>query len=258
MFYKKTGKPEVGEIVLCTVKKIVMHSVFVVIDEYERLEGMVHISEIAPGRIRNLRDYVKEGKRIVCKVLDINRNTGNIDLSLRRVGTSFMVQKLNEIKQEDKAEKLLESVGIPLKYDLKKMYEEFGYKAVKEYGSLYDFFQAIVAEGEKPIKDLDINPKIAKPLLEIVKERIKPATSTLLGELKLSSYKPSGVEDIKKILLDIEKKGISVTYLGAPKYKVEITSQDRKKSGDILKKAMENALASIEKLKGSGEYTKIA
>ena len=104
MFYKKNGFPEEGEIVLCTVKKILYHSVFAILDEYKHIEGMIHISEISPGRIRNIRDYVKEGKQIVCKVLNINKQKGNIDLSIRRVGTNQKRNKNSEWKQETKAE----------------------------------------------------------------------------------------------------------------------------------------------------------
>ena len=68
MLYKKQGYPEEEELVLCTVTNVQHHSVFVNIDEYN-LSGMIHISEVSPGRIRNIRDYVKEGKVIVCKVL---------------------------------------------------------------------------------------------------------------------------------------------------------------------------------------------
>ena len=57
MFYKKQGFPEESELVLCTVKKILDHSVFVGLDEYNNLEGMIHISEVSPGRIRNIRDH---------------------------------------------------------------------------------------------------------------------------------------------------------------------------------------------------------
>jgi len=64
MFYKKKGLPEENSIVLCTVKKILFHSIFVDLDEYQNQDGMIHISEIAPGRIRNIRDYVAEGKKL--------------------------------------------------------------------------------------------------------------------------------------------------------------------------------------------------
>jgi translation initiation factor 2 subunit 1 len=77
MFYKKEGFPEEDELVICTVAEIQYHSIFVTVDEYDNISGMIHISEIAPGRIRNIRDYVKEGKVIVCKVLRINTEKGH-------------------------------------------------------------------------------------------------------------------------------------------------------------------------------------
>src|SRR3989344_3656482 len=135
MFYKKQGIPEEGDIITCTVKEISYHTVFVKLDEYENLEGMIHISEISPGRIRNLRDFVKEGKRIVCKVLKI-RDKSHIELSLRRVTTSFRINKLAEYKQEEKAEKLLEQIGKRLKFSLEEMYKKVGYPAIEKFGTL--------------------------------------------------------------------------------------------------------------------------
>ncbi len=80
MLLKRTGWPEEGELVLCNVTKIMPNSVFCRLEEYGR-QGMIHISEIAPGRIRNIRDYVVEGKFVVCKVLRIDQIRGYIDLS---------------------------------------------------------------------------------------------------------------------------------------------------------------------------------
>jgi len=71
---------EVGDVVLCTVDKIAGTVVFVKIDRNG--EGNIITSEIAPGRIRNLREYVVPKKKIVCKILRISPN-GNINLSLR-------------------------------------------------------------------------------------------------------------------------------------------------------------------------------
>ena len=79
----------------------------------------------------------------------------NIDLSLRRAGTGVMLTKLNEYKQEEKAEKLLEQVGKELKLDLKKVYEEIGNKAIENYGGLYPFLQAIVDKGKIVIDEFN-------------------------------------------------------------------------------------------------------
>ena len=75
MLFKKQDFPEEGDLVLCTVTSVQFHSVFVDMDEYGK-GGMIHISEVSPGRIRNIRDFVKEGKKIVCKVLRINQEKG--------------------------------------------------------------------------------------------------------------------------------------------------------------------------------------
>ncbi|MBI2549900.1 S1 RNA-binding domain-containing protein, partial [Candidatus Woesearchaeota archaeon] len=110
MLLKKKGFPEDNELVFCTVTSVQSHSVFVKLEEYG-LSGMIHISEVAPGRVRNIRDFVVENKPAVCKVIGINKERGHIDLSLRRVTEGLRRAKLNEIKQEQKAEKIVELVA---------------------------------------------------------------------------------------------------------------------------------------------------
>ena len=106
MLFKKQGFPEEGELVLCTVTSVQFHSVFVDIDEYGK-SGLIHISEVSPGRIRNIRDFVKECKKIVCKVLRINEEKGYIDLSLRRDNESEKIRKIDYNKKEQNSEKIL-------------------------------------------------------------------------------------------------------------------------------------------------------
>src|SRR3989344_2343925 len=95
-------KFEEGEIVICTVDRIVGTVVFVKIDGNG--EGGIILSEIAAGRIRNLRDYVVPQKRIVCKVLRVSGD--RVDLSLRRVTQ----KERKEIVERDKQEKSYKSI----------------------------------------------------------------------------------------------------------------------------------------------------
>ncbi len=254
MFYKKKGKPEIGEVVICTVKRILPHSVFVSLDEYAIVEGMVHISEIAPGRIRNLRDYVIEGKRIICKVISIN-SQGNIDLSLRRVGMGVMATKLNDYKQEEKAEKLLEQIGKELKLDLKTMYFEVANKAIENYGSLYNFFQAIVESGKTPVTKLTNNYNLTEALVKTIQEKIKPIELSISGTLTIKSYLGNGIELIKEILLKIKGKGLEVSYLGAPKYKIISKAFDYKNAENKLKE-LEKILEYANKNNCEAEFIK--
>ena len=254
MFYKKKGFPEVNNVLMCTVKKISHHSVFVNLDEYGK-EGMVHISEISPGRIRNIRDYVVEGKKIVCKVLRINRDRGYIDLSLRRVNLSQKKKKISEYKQEQKAEKLLENVGKKFKLDLSKMYNEVGNTLLEKYDSLTEAFQNIVGSNLK-LNQLGIKENIAKEVEALVKEKMKPSTVFIRGIFKISTRESKGVDIIKKVLNNLVSKGVNVTYLSAPKYKLDLEDKDYKKAEKKLKEAIDSSLDIAKKLKADAEFSR--
>ena len=70
------------DVVMCTVKEIEGTTVFLEIEGNGT--GTMVMSEVAAGRIRNLREYVFPKKKVVCKVFKI-ANGGHIELSLRRV-----------------------------------------------------------------------------------------------------------------------------------------------------------------------------
>lgn len=256
MFYKKKGFPEEGEIVLCTVKKILYHSVFAILDEYNHIEGMIHISEISPGRIRNIRDYVKEGKQIVCKIVNINKQKGNIDLSIRRVGTNQKRNKNSEWKQEIKSEKLLKLIGKTLNKELKEMYSEVGYLLKEEYGSLNKAFDRFVMEPEE-IKELNLSPKLEECLIKTVLEKIKPKEAKVKGIIELSLETPDGINIIKETLSKLQKGKIEISYISAPKYKIKVVASDYKTAEGILKQVQEDAISEIESHGGTASFSKI-
>src|SRR3989344_5419920 len=140
MLFKREGYPEEGEFALGTVAKIHSHAVFVDMDEYSK-GGMIHISEIAPGRIRNIRDFVRDGKKVVCKVLRINLERGHIDLSLRRVNDS------------QRRLKVVENVAAKLKLDFAKLYADLAEKVHKPYGMLHHCFTE-VSRGEANLAEI--------------------------------------------------------------------------------------------------------
>ena len=228
MFYRRKGLPEEDEIVLCKVTKIFPNSVFVDLLEFGH-SGMVHISEIAPGRIRNLRDYVSEGRQIVCKVLRIDHEKGHIDLSLRRVNSNQRMDKLEELKQELKAESLIKNLSKKLQRPPEKLYLEVTAKAFSNYSHLYAFFQDIV-EGAADAEKMGLEKNLAKELTAAVIEKFKPQKISLQAQITLQSYHPEGVELIRKTLQKIEhvSKTIRLVYLGGGRYKIVIEDVDYK------------------------------
>jgi translation initiation factor 2 subunit 1 len=251
MFLKKQGFPEEGELVLCTVTKIFGHAVFVSVDEYNR-SGMINISEVSPGRIRNLRDFVVEGKKIVCAVLRVNQEKGHIDLSLRRVNDNQKRRKLEEIQLEQKAEKIIEFIAKELEIPIEKFYSDIITKIKKEYPSLNACFSAIVNDNIN-LSSLGIREDFAQKIVEIVKERMKPVKITIAGDLSLRVLTPKGIEAIKEALKkaeEIGKEALEIRYLGGGTYHMVITAPDYKKGEKILKDSLDSATKIIQANKG--------
>jgi polyribonucleotide nucleotidyltransferase len=77
-----TAVPQVGKTYLGKVVKVVDFGAFVEI--LPGTEGLLHISEIADRRIRDIRQEVHTGDKILVKVLDIDQNN-KIRLSRKAV-----------------------------------------------------------------------------------------------------------------------------------------------------------------------------
>jgi len=75
--------PDEGELVVLHRSNVKNFGAFVTLDEFESKEGFIHIAEVSSGWIKYIRDYVREGQKVVCKVLKVDQDKGHIDLSLR-------------------------------------------------------------------------------------------------------------------------------------------------------------------------------
>lgn len=255
MLLKKKGFPQEDELVLCTVTAVHTNSVFCTLDEYGNRTALIHISEIAPGRIRNIRDFVKEGKKIVCKVLQINEEKGHIDLSLRRVSDVQKREKLNRVKQEQLAEKIVEFFAQQNKKSVDDVYKKIADVLFQKYDSLYSAFEEVALQGIS-LASLGVEASLAKELTELIKLRIKPPEIKVEGELKLTSYAPDGVEVVKKILIQLPKE-IIVSYKGAGSYRLVVESTDYKSAEKILKTGSTKALELAKSNKVIAEFVKL-
>lgn len=221
---------EEGQIVLCTVEKIIGTTVFVSIDNNG--EGTITTSEIAPGRIRNLRDYVAPGRKIVCKVLNIRDN--RIQLSLRRVKQNEKKELLDKIAKEKSYLAILKTtLGEDSEKTIKKITEKY---------SITDFFE-LLKETPKLLEEY-IDKKMAEKIFNILESK-KEKLKEIKQIFKLSDSSSSGIKKIKNILEESCKNSkCEVTYIAAGKYRLSLVGKDFKKLKSETHKVLEN----IEKL----------
>jgi general stress protein 13 len=74
-------KFEVGEVVVGKVTGVQPYGAFVSLDE--ETQGLVHISEVTHGYVKDINDHLKVGDEVKVKVLNVNEDAGKYSLSIR-------------------------------------------------------------------------------------------------------------------------------------------------------------------------------
>lgn len=254
--------PEQGEIVVATISKLMDHGAYVTLDEYDGLQGFLHISEIAPGWIRSVSKFVKEGEKKVLLVKKVNPDRNDIDLSLKQVSADQRKKKLLEVKQEEKGGTLMKSIvdKAGISDQERERIEELLYS---KYDSLYDAFMDIATRGTAAVSTL----KVPKKVLAIIGEvcsKIKLPSVEIRGIMEITNPGSNGVDIIKKTLQDAagrkkkkeeeEEVGVEITYLGAPKYRLGITARDFKAAEKAIKPIIADIRQDTEKRKGTFKF----
>jgi len=237
---ERKGWPEEDELVVCTVKQVKDFGAFTELDEYGQKEGLIHISEVAAGWVKYIRDHVREGQKIVCKVLNVEPDKHHIDLSLKDVNEHQRREKIHDWKNEQKAENWINYVAEVTKTGPEKL-EELIDQLYEIYDSVYAAFEEGMQNGADALVD-----KI--PYVEIT------------GYMDLSCPAPDGVDVINKSLKSAAKikvdedVKVDVSYLGAPRYRIHVTAPDYKKAENVLKQSADAAIKVIKNGKGTGSF----
>ncbi len=256
MMLRTAEYPDLGDLVICSVQNVKNFGAFVSLDEYGDKEGFIHIAEVATGWIKYIRDYVREGQKIVCKVLKVDESKGHVDLSLKQVNDHQRREKIQEWKNEQKAEKLLEMVGEKAGISLEKLYEEAGSRMVEDFGSLYRAFEE-VSMDENVLKEEGYKGKWTKHFIQVANENIAPPEVSIDAYIEVTCPLPDGVDHIKQALLQAEKSDhvkITVQYIGAPRYRMIVNAPDYKLAEEELQAASQRVIEYIEAHEGRAKY----
>ena len=231
------GFPEDGELVVCTVKSVKNFGAFVTLDEYDDKEGFVHVRDVTTGWVKYIRDFIREGQKIVCKVLGVDSSKGHIDLSLKTVNEHQKREKIQQWKNEKKAEKLMEIVAERMSISLDSAYDLFGNKVLDAYETLYGAFETVAASADEFRSEFDGD--WIDVFVEVAVENVTLSYVQIEGILELRSSAPNGVELIKNAMKKGEKAAkdakVSIQYVGAPRYRIVITADEYKEAEDVMK-----------------------
>jgi translation initiation factor 2 alpha subunit (eIF-2alpha) len=207
-----------NDIVLCTVDKIDGTTVFVKLEDGS--SGTIVTSEIAPGRIRNIREYVSPNKKIVCKVMRISQN--HVDLSLRRVTGKERDEVMETFKQEQTAKTALKSL-------LKEKALEVTEKILKDFKSLSEFFTN--AKEDEKLVDKYIPKEAVEQIKKLTQKKKKEIEVKKI--IKMKCLDSDGLKRIREIFTSPDK-AIEITYIAAGNYQINIKDEDYKKANQKM------------------------
>lgn len=258
MVLKKQEWPEVGDLVICTVETVTDYGAYVRLDEFDK-RGLLHISEVASSWIRNIRDYVREGQKVVLKVLRVDQEKGHIDLSLRRVTKREKIEKMLSWKKKRKAEGLLRSAAEMVGMSVEELYEKAGALIDEKYG-LYEGFEKAAMEGAEVLAKIGVPEELAEVFVEVGRERIRVPMVKIKGTVEVRCLRPDGVKVIKEAFLNAKKaekaKDVKIRFyvVAAPKYCIEVSADNYKHAESILQRIAENIISNVVKVGGQGTF----
>jgi translation initiation factor 2 subunit 1 len=250
--------PEEGELIVGTVTSIRNFGAFVTLDEYNKREAFIHLSEVATGWVKYIRDHIREGQKIVARVLRVDKTKNQIDLSLKRINDHQRREKIQGWKNEQKASRLLTLVAEILKIEPDATHELFAETLIERYGSLYDAFEVAVADPKRFQKEGG-RPAWVAAVLKVAQENLQPPHLTIKGTLEVTDSSPDGLDHIRQALEEaeaVDPEAVTVQYVGAPRYRVQVEGTQYKHAEETLKKATEAALLKIHALGGQGTFAR--
>jgi translation initiation factor 2 alpha subunit (eIF-2alpha) len=218
---------EEGDLLLCTVESIT--NTVTTVKTEDGKHGTIISSEIAPGRIKNMREYVVPNKKIVCKILRITGDS--YQLSLRRVSSKEKKEVLEKYKQT-------QALNVAWTQIFKEGAEEIKQNIIQRFRSLPEFIDA-AREEEKLLQEYIPKDK-QEPFKKIIEKRKK--SHELNYNLKVKCLEEDGLSKIKS-LLDIKEEDVSVIYISAGNYRIKLTVEDFKEG----KKRMHELIENLEK-----------
>jgi translation initiation factor 2 subunit 1 len=262
--------PREGEFIVAKIHEVQDQYVYVDLIDYEGLDyernarGMIHISEISSRWIKNIRNYVRVGQRVVLRVLRVDAEKGHVDLSLRRVNSAQKENRLKEWKYAVKFENLLqfltETEGVNLTLD--EAYELIGFPILDRFDSYQEAIESLKEYGDEILSNIEnISDDIRKKLMKIVDENVSISTVSISGKIKLSFNSENGIDHIKESLIEAKNiidskltRNINIHYIAAPFYRLEIVSKDYLDAENILSDALEVIEQKSNEYNGTFEF----
>lgn len=248
--------PEEGDLLICTVKDIKQNGAYLGLDSYEGREGFVFVGEIAAGWVRNIRAHVREGQRVVAKVIQVKKDRKRVELSLKSVSEERRRDTVQAWKNEERANQIMRVASERVGWDDNKS-AEISNSMIETFGTLYGALEEC-AISESALTDAGFEGDWTDVVTSLAMENIIPPFVEIRGVLEIQVWGEEGVYAIRDALLDaeacaegLEEVTLSCHYDGAPNYRIDIRAPDYQAAESVWESAVDVVKKSMSTVDGS-------
>lgn len=241
--------PEIEDVVKVTVLSIAEMGAYVHLLEYNKIEGMILLSELSRRRIRSINKLIRIGREECVVVIRVDKEKGYIDLSKRRVSAEEVAKCEDKFAKAKCVNSILTHVaqlrGFETDAQLEDLYQKTAWHFDRKFGkpgAAYEAFKNAVVNPDV-LNECDIDEETKKILLTDIKRKLTPQAAKIRAEIEVSCYGYRGIFAIKDALragkeLSTEELPIKINLLASPVYLVTTQTLDKTSGIDKLNEAL--------------------
>ena len=239
------GAPKVGDLVIASIAKVMPYGAYCKLLEYDNTEVFLPIKEVSSGWIKNIREFIHEGQKVVVKVIFFDKERQTLDVSMKKVTPADSKAKINTYNLEKRLSALFLRSVHQAGLDSQKA------ELVKLVPAAFPTYTELFRNAEantKEFADSEIPKKLRDTILSLLETSRKKKKYIVSYVMKLTSYDAkAGATEIRGILSAVRDKGIDVRYISAPKYHLTAEGKDYAEAEAKIKGAVETVNAKLKK-----------
>lgn len=249
--------PELEDVVVVQVKRIVDMGAYVSLLEYNGKEGMMLLSELSKRRIRSVSKLLRVGRNEICMILRVDKEKGYIDLSKRRVDPEDAAAKEESFARAKAVHGIMRHVASKVGVDVEQLCNKIAWPLYRKYSDAFEPMRKHI-NGEMNIWDEldfsqpgeDLTEKAAEIKENIetdLRRKLVQQALRLRAKIEVSCSEYEGIDAVKEALLkglEVKREDVDlkINLIAHPLFVITCTCRDKA----IGHAAMEAAIEAIE------------
>jgi len=257
--------PELEDIVVVQVKRIVDMGAYVNLLEYDNQEGMMLLSELSKRRIRSVAKLLRVGRTEICLVLRVDTDKGYVDLSKRRVEPEDASAKEEQFARAKAVHGIMRHVAQTHEIPVNELSAKASWPLYAKYTDAFEAYKKHINQELDLWKELDFSQpgqdlssladKIKEDIELNLRRRLIQQTVRLRAKVEVSCSEYEGIDAVKEALLEGMKASkeeceVKINLVAHPLFVLTCTCREKTLGMSTLDSAMELIEKAIGERKG--------